>query len=224
MREMRENYHGQLDAIVVSLVGLTETVGDAVNRATKALLEADLTLAERVISDDAVVDAAHDDIEQRAFGLLARQSPVAGELRTIVAALRMTNALGRMGDLAAHIAKVARLRYPESAVPEALRSNFVQMAKLAESMVRTAAASLRDRNISNAARMAEEDEEMDELRASQFRVLLGADWNEGVEKAVDAALLGRYYERIADHAVNIGSRVIYLTTGAAPEGENWPNA
>ncbi len=224
MREMRENYHGQLDAIVVSLVGLTETVGDAVNRATQALMNADLQLAEQVISDDAVVDAAHDDIEQRAFNLLARQSPVAGELRTIVAALRMTHALGRMGDLAAHIAKVARLRYPERAVCDALQDNMTTVAKLAESMVRTAAASLRDRNVSNAAQMAEEDEEMDELRAAQFRVLLSPDYDEGVEKAVDAALLGRYYERIADHAVNIGSRIIYLTTGAAPEGENWPKA
>jgi phosphate transport system protein len=221
---MRETYHGQLDAIVVSLVGLTETVADAVNRATRSLLDADLPLAEQVITDDRIVDAAHDDIEQRAFALLARQSPVAGELRTIVAALRMTNALGRMGDLAAHVAKVARLRYPDSAVPVALRDNFRAMATLAESMVRTAAQTLRDRNVENAAQLAEDDEEMDELRAAQFRVLLSEDWNEGVEKAVDAALLGRYYERIADHAVNIGSRVIYLTTGSAPEGDQWPKA
>ncbi len=221
---MRETYHGQLDAIVVSLVGLTETVADAVNRATRSLLNADLPLAEQVISDDRIIDAAHDDIEQRAFALLARQSPVAGELRTIVAALRMTNALGRMGDLAAHIAKVARLRYPDTAVPDALRENFRAMATLSESMVWTAATTLRDRNVENAAQLAEDDEEMDELRASQFRVLLSDDWNEGVEKAVDAALLGRYYERIADHAVNIGSRVIYLTTGSAPEGDMWPKA
>ena len=221
---MRESYHVQLDSIMVSLVGLTETVADAVGRTTRALLEADLQLAERVISDDAIIDNAHDDIEQRAFTLLARQAPVAGELRTIVAALRMVNALGRMGDLAAHIAKIARLRYPDSAVPDALRDNFTTMARLSESMVRAAAASLRDRNVSNAARMAEEDEEMDELRAAQFRVLLGPDWNEGVEKAVDAALLGRYYERIADHAVIMASRVIYVITGLLPEGENWPVA
>lgn len=221
---MRESYHVQLDAIMVSLVGLTETVAEAVNRTTRALLNADLQLAERVISDDAIIDNSHDDIEQRAFSLLARQAPVAGELRTIVAALRMVNALARMGDLAAHVAKIARLRYPESAVPVALRENFVTMARLSEDMVRAAAASLRDRNVSNAARMAEEDEEMDELRAAQFRVLLSDRWDEGVEKAVDAALLGRYYERIADHAVNIGSRLIYLTTGESPEGENWPRA
>ncbi len=221
---MRESYHVQLDAIMVSLVGLTETVADAVSRTTKALLNADLQLAERVISDDAIIDNAHDDIEQRAFSLLARQAPVAGELRTIVAALRMVNAMGRMGDLAAHIAKIARLRYPDSAVPDALRDNFIVMARLSESMVRATAASLRDRNVSNAARMAEEDEEMDELRAAQFRVLLSSEWNEGVEKAVDAALLGRYYERIADHAVNISSRLIYLHTGESPEGDNWPRA
>ena len=126
---------------------------------------------------------------------------MAGELRTVVAALRMVADLARMGDLAAHVAKIARLRYPEKAVPEGLVPNFTLMARVAEDMVSTAGRSLRERNAHDAGKLAESDEEMDELRKSQFRVMLSNDWPYGVEAAVDVALLGRYYERIADHAV-----------------------
>lgn len=213
MREMRENYHGQLDAIVVSLVGLTETVGDAVNRATQALMNADLQLAEQVISDDAVVDAAHDDIEQRAFNLLARQSPVAGELRTIVAALRMTHALGRMGDLAAHIAKVARLRYPTKAVPDPIRPLFAEMARIAEDIVAKAGTTIAAHDADRARELEIDDDAMDAKHRELFRELLSDSWSHGVESAVDVTLLGRYYERFADHAVAVARRVIYLVTG-----------
>ena len=221
---MRDNYHESLESVVTDLVSMSESVQVAVREATVALLEADLATAERVISADAKIDTLHDELEARCFTLLARQAPVAGELRTVVAALRMVADLARMGDLAAHIAKVARMRYPDCAVPAGLMSNFTLLARVAEEMVATAGRSLQERNAHDAAKLADNDEEMDELRRSQFRVLLGKDWPYGVEAAVDVALLGRYYERIADHAVNIGSRVIYLTTGEAPQGESWPRS
>lgn len=219
---MRESYHGNLNEVTNELVVMSDDVAMALKDATTALLSADLGLAESVISNDTKIDAKHDDIERRCFELLALEAPVAGELRTIVAALRMVAELGRMGDLVAHIAKIARLRYPEHVLPEALRENFARMAHVAEDMVETAGATLRDRNVEDALSLAQSDEEMDELRRSQFRIVLGKDWNYGVEAAVDAALLGRYYERIADHAVAMGRRVVYLVTGEAPEGENWP--
>ncbi|QLQ17157.1 MAG: phosphate signaling complex protein PhoU [Micropruina sp.] len=218
---MRESYHESLNSVVEDLVKMTEKVQTAVRLSTKALLDADLTVAEQVISDDLALDAQHDDLEVRCFSLLARQAPVAGELRTVVAAMRMVADLARMGDLAAHIAKIARLRYPERAVPEGLVPNFTLMARVAEEMVETAGRSLRERNAHDAARLADSDEEMDELRKGQFRVLMGKDWPYSVESAVDVALLGRYYERIADHAVIMASRVIYVVTGNHPEGENW---
>jgi len=177
-----------------------------------------------VISDDSLLDAQHDDLENRCFVLLARQAPVAGELRTIVAAMRMVADLARMGDLACHVAKIARLRYPEKAVPEGLVPNFELMARVAEDMVSTAGRALNDRNAHDAAKLADSDEEMDELRKSQFRILLGSDWPYSVESAVDVALLGRYYERIADHAVIMAGRVIYFVTGTHPAGENWTYA
>lgn len=221
---MRDSYHESLESVVTDLVNMTEAVQTAVRDATRALLEADLTTAESVISSDSAIDRLHDDLEARCFSLLARQAPVAGELRTVVAAMRMVADLARMGDLAAHVAKIARLRYPEHAVPEGLVSNFTLMARVAENMVETAGRSLKERNAHDAGQLADSDDEMDELRKSQFRVMLSKDWPYSVEAAVDVALLGRYYERIADHAVIMASRVIYVITGLLPEGENWPVA
>ena len=114
---MRDSYREQLDDILADLVHMAQVVSAAVRTSTTALLEADLQLAEQVITEDQQLDAKQAEIESRAFSLLARQAPVAGELRTLVATLRMVTELERMGDLAAHVAKIARLRYPESAVP-----------------------------------------------------------------------------------------------------------
>lgn len=221
---MRETYHVALNSVIDDLVAMTDRVQTAVRDATKALLAADLATAERVITADAELDLIHDDIENRCFSLLARQAPVAGELRTVVAALRMVADLVRMGDLSAHVAKIARLRYPDRAVPAGLVENFTKMAEVAEEMVETAGHILRDRNANAALEVADSDEEMDDLRRGQFRVLLGAEWPYTIEAAVDVALLGRYYERIADHAVLMARRVIFLVTGTVPEGENWTTA
>ena len=219
---MRDSYHEQLDDILADLVQMCQKVAIAVRSSTTALLEADIHTAEQVIGDDAELDRMQADIEERAFNLLARQSPVAGELRTVVASLRMVSELERMGDLAAHVAKIARLRYPETAVPLLLRPNFVRMGDVAEKMVVTAGQTLSSRSIETAEELRNRDEEMDDLRLSQFRVMLGDSWEYGVESAIDVALLGRYYERIADHAASMGRRIIYVVTGEFPETEYWP--
>ena len=219
---MRDSYREQLDDILADLVHMSQVVSSAVRSATTALLESDIHLAEQVIAEDERLDAKQTEVEVRAFSLLARQAPVAGELRTLVATLRMVTELERMGDLAAHVAKIARLRYPENAVPESLRANFIRMGDVAEKMVVTAGQTLNDRNIQNAQELRARDEEMDELRRTQFRVMLSEDWPYGVEAAVDVALLGRYYERIADHAASMGRRIIYVVTGSFPEDDYWP--
>jgi phosphate transport system protein len=219
---MRDTYREQLDDILADLVQMSQAVSTAVRSSTTALLEADIHLAEQVISDDELLDAKQSDVEHRAFSLLARQSPVAGELRILVATLRMVAELERMGDLAAHVAKIARLRYPERAVPETLRTNFIRMGDVAEKMVVSAGQTLNERNIQVAQELRSRDEEMDELRRTQFRVLLSDEWPYSVEAAVDVALLGRYYERIADHAASMARRVIYVVTGEFPETEYWP--
>lgn len=213
---MRDTYREQLDEVLADLVQMSSKIATAVRQATTALLQADLHRAETVISNDEVIDQMRNDIDARAFSLLARQAPVAGELRLLVASLRMVTELERMGDLAAHVAKIARMRYPECAVPDDLRPNFARMAEVAEHMVLGVGRALGARNIADAEDVQERDHEMDDLRRSQFRVMLGQDWPHGVEAAVDVALLGRYYERIADHADAIARRLVYIVTGQLP--------
>ena len=210
---MRNAYFDQLDTIVDDLVTMTHEVQEAVARSIQALLTADAEIAERVISDDAAIDAARERVEHKSFELLALQQPVASDLRMLVAALRMVADLERMGDLSVHVAKVARLRVPLVAVPREMVPTIERMAIVAETMVGRVAGIIADRDVEGARQMEEDDEEMDQLRRSSFRLMLDDSWPHGVEPAVDLALLGRYYERIADHAVSLARRVVYLVTG-----------
>ncbi len=213
---MRDLYNDQLEAIVVDLVAMTTTVRSAVEQATRALLEADPEAAEAVIAGDKGIDEARESVEELSFQLLATQQPVAGDLRMLVATLRIVADLERMGDLAVHVAKISRMRMPEKAVPPNLRPTIANMAETAERMVGETARIIADRNVDAALALEAEDEEMDRLRRSMFRILLDDEWEHGVEPAIDLALLGRYYERIADHAVSMARRVVYLVTGSHP--------
>lgn len=214
---MRESYREQLDEILSDLVKMAEKIATAVRRSTRALLESDRNEAEAVISADEQIDQMRIDIDARSFNLLALQAPVAGELRLLVATLRMVTEMERMGDLAAHVAKIARMRYPECAVPDDLRGNFARMAEVAEVMVLGVSRAIKEKDIDDAEAVQQRDDEMDELRRSQFRLMLGESWPHGVEAAVDVALLGRYYERIADHADAIARRLVYIVTGQLPD-------
>ncbi|TDT30034.1 phosphate signaling complex protein PhoU [Naumannella halotolerans] len=218
---MRDSYREQLESVVDDMVRLSQLVSTATRNASQALLTADLQLAEQVISDDVQIDNLAAELEQRCFGLLALQAPVAGELRTVIVAVRLLADFTRMGDLAAHIAKIARLRYPDHAVPADLEPNFNRMSEVAVRMIGEASDALRNRDTGQARRMAERDEEMDDLRSSQFRLMLADDWQYGVEAAVDVALLGRYFERIADHAVTFGREVVYIVEGELSGDEVW---
>jgi phosphate transport system protein len=213
---MRNAYSDQLDAIRDDLLTMTRLVGESVSKATQALLDGNAQLAEQVISEDDAIDALRVKIEDESFELLALQNPVAGDLRMLVASLRMVGEFERMGDLSVHIAKVARLRVPEVAVPADLVPTIARMAAVAEVMVAKVGHIIADSDVAAAEELEQVDEEMDRLRRSSFRELLGSDWKHGVEPAVDIALLGRYYERIADHAVSIARRVVFLVTGEQP--------
>ena len=213
---MRDAFSDQLDAIFDDLATIAGDVKVAVERGTTAQLTGDALVAEQVISADVVIDTRRERVEDRSFSLLSLQQPVAGDLRTIVAALRMVADLERAGDLAVHVAKIARLRVPGIAVPEEVRPMVQRMAEIAEEMVGRTARIIAERDIDGAAALASVEEEMDRLRAEMLRDLLGADWSHGVESAVDLALLGRYYERIGDHAVSVANRVVYVVTGVRP--------
>ncbi len=213
---MREVFHEQLESVFGDLAGICRSVETAVGLATQALLTGDVEIAERVISADADIDRARERVEDNAFSLLSLQQPVAGDLRVVVSALRMVTELERMGDLSVHVAKIARLRVPEIAVPEQIRPTMEEMGRVAEDMVARVAAIITSRDVEAAIALGRDDEVMDQLRRKSFRLLLSDDWAHGVEAAVDIALLGRYYERIADHAVSVANRIIYVVTGDFP--------
>ena len=204
---MREAFHDQLDGIFADLSDICGMVEVAVHEATKALMTGDIHTADQVISGDKAIDDARERVDDTSFQLLSLQQPVAGDLRMIVSALRMVSELERMGDLSVHVAKIARLRVPQVAVPEELRPTMERMAETAEDMVRRVRGIIVDRD----------DEVMDQLRRRSFTELLSTDWQHGVEAAVDVALLGRYYERIADHSVSVANRVVFVVTGERPQ-------
>ena len=208
---MRQQFADELQALQDQLVEMTRLVGSAMERATTALLDADLGLAESVISADEKVDAVRTDFEEHALVLMARQAPVATDLRTLVAGLRMASDLERMGDLARHIAKVARMRYPASAVPPQLRPTILEMGREAEKLVAEAGAIIAGRDAAAAAQLESADDEMDKLHRGLFTRLLGDSFE--TEVVIDVTLLGRYYERYADHAVSVAHRVVFLVTG-----------
>jgi phosphate transport system protein len=214
---MRDAYHEELDALTEQLVEMTRLVGSAISRASRALLDADLTLAESVIAADDSVDALRDELDRRAFDLLARQQPVAGDLRTIITSLRMSGDLERMGDLARHVARVALRLYPETAVTPAQRSTIVDMSQVAERLVAKAGSVVAKHDVTAALELERDDDEMDKLHRALFTALLDKDSPYGVEHAVDVTSIGRYYERFADHAVSVARRVVYLVTGQMPQ-------
>jgi len=210
---VRDLYHEDLDGITKSLVEITRLAGAAVGRATVALLDTDLTAAEAVIDGDLAIDQLYADVEARALTLLARQQPVASDLRIIITSLRMVSDVERMGDLALHIAKVARRRHPAPAIPQELHSTVREMGAIAESICAKCADVIESRDIADAAQLERDDDMMDELHRRLFGVLLEPAWDGGIERAIDVTLCGRYYERFCDHAVSVARRVIYLVTG-----------
>ena len=213
---MREAFHDQLDSVFDDLAGICRSVETAVALASQALLEGDAQVAERVISSDAEIDAARERVEETCFTLLSLQQPVAGDLRVVVSALRMVSELERMGDLSVHVAKIARLRVPGMAVPDQVRPTMSQMAEVARDMVARVSQIITTKDVEAAIELGRDDEVMDRLRRQSFRELLSDDWAHGVEAAVDLALLGRYYERIADHAVSVANRIVFVVTGQIP--------
>jgi phosphate transport system protein len=218
---MRNSFHDDLDKISDQLVEMTRLAGSAMARATTALLDADLNLAESVIAADQQIDVMRRELDDLSVDLLARQQPVATDLRMVVTAMRMSSDIERMGDLARHVAKVARLRYPNSAIPAVMRSTVLEMGQVAERIVVKAGSVIAGKDLDEARSLERDDDEMDRLHRDVFSMLLDDHWVHGTEAAVDATLVSRYYERFADHAVAVARRVVYLVTGESdPEAES----
>ena len=210
---MRNAFHDELDAIGTTLLQMAGLVKVAMNDATTALLTVDLNCAEKVIAADDVIDEIQHELDARTINLMARQQPVASDLRTLVTSLRMSADLERMGDLAHHVAKQARMRYPNSAVPAELVPTITAMGLVADKIIDKLSSVMEHRDTVRALEIETDDDEMDKLHRDLIGILLADDWQHGIETAIDMTLLGRYYERFADHAVSISRRVYFLVTG-----------
>jgi len=219
---VRTAYHEQLDALTNQLAEMCRMAGVAMERATQALLQADLVLAEQVIGDHEKIVSTSARAEEAAFVLLALQAPVAGDLRSIVSSIQIVADVERMGALALHVAKIARRRHPQHTLPEEVNGYFAEMGRVAVDLANSASDVLQSRDPEKASRMRDDDDAMDDLHRHLFSVMMDREWKHGVAAAVDVTLLGRFYERFADHAVEISRRVIFQVTGRLPVEEEIP--
>jgi phosphate transport system protein len=207
---MREAYRIELGRLGHQVAELAKTADHTMNRATRALLEADRSLADVVIGERQSIDDQHHQLDDHAIELLARQQPVATDLRTIVAYLRISADLQRMAALARHVAELVVLRYPDPVVPAGLRPMIERMGEVARRLVGEARDVLSSHDPDAALALEREDDEMDRLLESLNDRLITGEWGPDARAAMDVTLLGRYYERYADHAVSVARRVAFI--------------
>lgn len=210
---MREVFQQELREVQERLVEISTLVADSIENATRAFNESDVSLAETVIEDDRKIDMLATELDELAITILARQQPVARDLRIVVSALRISASLERMGDMAEHIAQLARYRFPEKVVPKGLRSTFREMGALDVEIARKLTVLLETEDTAVAEHIRNEDDKVDALHLAVFDKVLGETWKGETADTVDATLASRYHERFADHAVSIAKKVQYLATG-----------
>ncbi|MCM3780048.1 phosphate signaling complex protein PhoU [Microbacterium hydrocarbonoxydans] len=210
---MREVFHQSLEDLQSRLVEIADLVTVSIDKATRAFATSDVALAEEVIADDAKIDELAVALDEQAIEILARQQPVARDLRIVVFALRVSASLERMGDMSEHIAQLARLRFPERAIPRGLKGTFTKMGELDVEISRTLTELLRTQDLRLADTIRNTDDDIDELHASVFEKVLSDNWKGEATATVDATLASRYHERFADHAVAVAKKVVYLATG-----------
>jgi phosphate transport system protein len=210
---MREVFQQELREVQERLVEIAALVADSIDNATRAFNESDVALAETVIENDRKIDVLAAELDELAITILARQQPVARDLRIVVSALRISASLERMGDMAEHIAQLSRYRFPEKVVPKGLRSTFREMGALDVEIARKLTELLETQDTDIAEHIRNEDDKVDALHLAVFDKVLGETWKGETVDTVDATLASRYHERFADHAVSIAKKVQYLATG-----------
>ncbi|WP_227981337.1 phosphate signaling complex PhoU family protein [Nocardia spumae] len=210
---MRTQYHENLRRLAGLLHAMCLQDRTAIAAATHAVVDADIDQAEAAMDIAVRVEGMQQQAEQEAMRLLALQAPVAGELRQVVSAIQLIGNLQRMGALAGHIAASARRRHPDHVVVEAVRPLISKMGTTALAIATSAAGVLESGDPDDAAGLETQDDIMDHLHEQLLGTVLDPDWDHGVTAAVDLTLLGRYYERFADNAVEVGRRTIFLSTG-----------
>jgi phosphate transport system protein len=210
---VREIFEAELRQLGDDLEAMSRLVERAIADAGRALLTADLDLAQDVIASDREIDERERELDDQCIRLLAQQAPVATDLRTVVTALRMSASLERMGDLARHVAQLARGRFPGHALPPTVTETFSQMNDAALRVAQRTTELLTTRDLALAVTIERDDDLLDILHEQTFAALLSPDWLGSVQETIDVTLASRYYERFGDHAVLVARRVTYLVTG-----------
>ena len=210
---MREVFQQELREVQDRLIEISSLVAVSIENATTAFNESNVALAETVIADDDRIDSSARELDELAINILARQQPVARDLRIVVSALRISSSLERMGDMAEHIAQLARYRFPDKVVPKSLRATFSELGQLDVAIAKKLVELLKTEDLVLAEEIRNDDDRIDELHLSVFDKVLGETWKGAAVDTVDATLASRYHERFADHAVSIAKKVQYLATG-----------
>jgi phosphate transport system protein len=210
---MRDVFQQELAEVQQRLVDISRLVAISMDKATRAFNESDVGLAEEAITEDEKIDELSVELDELAITILARQQPVARDLRIVVSALRISASLERMGDLATHIAQLARYRFPDKVIPKSLRGTFAEMGSLDVGIANMLTELLTSQDLELAEKIRNEDDKVDALHLSVFDSVLGETWKGLAADTVDATLASRYHERFADHAVSIAKKVQYLGTG-----------
>ncbi|MEY4741049.1 MAG: phosphate signaling complex protein PhoU [Actinomycetota bacterium] len=195
------------------LVSLAENAESIMDKASRAFLNSDVTLADEALALAETNEAKALDLDELVIKVLATQSPVARDLRILVSALRMSASLERMGSLSSHIAAIARYRFPGSAVPDSLRKTFEDMARIDLELIGKGIRLLQNTDLDLVREIQARDEAVDRLHRKVFDVVLSPEWKENAMYTVDVTLASRYFERFADHVVDISSKVSFLQTG-----------
>lgn len=211
---MREVFQQSLREVQERLVKIAELVQESIDDATGAFGGSDVARAERVIDGADQIEVLAAELDQLAIDILARQQPVASDLRLVVGALRMSSSLERMSDLAQHIAQLARYRYPESAIPAGLTKTFVRMGALDVQMAGLIVELLRTQEAHIIDQVRDLDDDLDELHAKVFEKVLSDKLANNPTGVVDATLASRYHERFGDHAVKVAKHMQYFLSGS----------
>lgn len=214
---MRRVFRNQLQEFKHDISLMADFVRTALNSATRSLLEADLDLAEKVLSSVDTLEDLRMTAVKDAFQLLALEAPVARDLRIVVAGQHIVEDFTRMGALAVHVAKVARRRHPENAVPTTIRPYIEEMARQCDNSAAKIQTLLRELDVNTALELVEDDDAVDDIHRHIFQLTTQREWPHSVRAAVDVTLLSRYFERYSDHAVEIANRIVFIITGLTPD-------
>jgi len=211
---VRDIFNQELRQLGSDLESMARQVATAIERASESLRNGDIIVAEQVIDADERINDLQRDIDDLCVMLLARQRPVAGDLRAVISALRMAQTLERQGDLARHVASIARGRYPEPPVPEPVMGLILRMADAAVRAGQNTSRLVATRDLELAALIEAQDAELDALHRRSFTMILDPANDLTRQQVVDAVLMGRFLERFGDHSTSVARRVSYLVLGS----------